>query len=871
MGVIISDVNNPSYDGNLSTTNGFYRVEAFNINFLRPAGANLSLATTRTIPVTFANAGNCQGIVLGITPSTNNTNRSLVVTLQENVNSVWTNRASVTISADAITNSVSRKVGHWIIPCTGGTFPYPVTTESNKWQFSISQTGGTTGDLQLRCSDSSNPAFATWCDNAVSFSSGNDAIIVKDRVVIDMTAQLKAYLGTGTTDMGVCGVICRNTDPSAENVATLVWQNPPSASYTLTLDGFIQLSAHSGFRAGTSSSRIPANCMGTITCVVPTAGSDAPSGFRGLASDITSGSALPSKASFFIFGEIPPIQKTTLAATANAGQKVIITTEATGWASGDKIAIGKSDAGSGSGDTTIYTIDTISGTTITFTTNLATKRLAGASVFRMNGYGFKMVGLNNAQYNFIAHYLCLPSHYVISGCEIQDASITFGTGNTSINSFADDTTNCSQYRIEDISARNTGSVLRSTFSGSPNEHGLNVQRIYTCYSIPFNVCYGASSPVMSTGLAVIHDCVAIAMNYASLNCTSTSMVDIHDCSFENGAPSGWDFPCVLFQGTNCSMYRNYFYAHYYALAVGALYKPLILGQNTYDRCTSGIYFRNNNTTGCIEKNSTFGKEFANTNDISFAGINSAAVDYELDTPTGITTIDETNRILMLPGSQFKISNYNNTANDNRIWSPHGYIRSTGTGLTDATVRTAGGYAMRFQPTSGVNPLVWSFNVPTGNIQNKTMTVAVWVKINNSAYYAGTHQKPRLSVNYDNGTVVSSTAVDSTDWQLLAVTFTPATVYGQITVAIDGRTNAAGSNAFFYVDDFSILYPAGHTLNLGSLDIWANALPVVPPISTVLSAKDVWTASKTENYGVDTMGEKLKSLKNRNILLGPIIA
>ena len=92
-----------------------------------------------------------------------------------------------------------------------------------------------------------------------------------------------------------------------------------------------------------------------------------------------------------------------------------------------------------------------------------------------------------------------------------------------------------------------------------------------------------------------------------------------------------------------------------------------------------------------------------------------------------------------------------------------------------------------------------------------MTVAVWCKINNAAFYAGTHQKPRLSITYDNATTVYTEAAASTDWQLLAVNFTPTTTYGQITVELSCRTDAVGANAYVYFDDWSILYPASYVL------------------------------------------------------------
>lgn len=146
-----------------------------------------------------------------------------------------------------------------------------------------------------------------------------------------------------------------------------------------------------------------------------------------------------------------------------------------------------------------------------------------------------------------------------------------------------------------------------------------------------------------------------------------------------------------------------------------------------------------------------------------------------------------------------------------------------------------------EPLSSTDNLEWEFTVPTGNIQNKTMTVAVWVKMNNAAYYAGTHQNPRLTINYDNGTEATATATDSTSWQQLIVNFVPTTTYGQITVTVSGMTDATTTNAYFYVDDFTVMYPANSALDLGGLDNWANALPVTPPIAIPISAYTVSAA------------------------------
>ena len=206
----------------------------------------------------------------------------------------------------------------------------------------------------------------------------------------------------------------------------------------------------------------------------------------------------------------------------------------------------------------------------------------------------------------------------------------------------------------------------------------------------------------------------------------------------------------------------------------------------------------------------------------------------------------------LLGSFFKAHTYGTTANNHISWWNYGKLQSTGTGLTDTTVHTAGGFALRFEPLSSATNHTWTFDIPTGNIQNETKTIAVWVKINSATYYAGTHTNPTLTVNYDNGTITTSpngVATNTTAWQLLSVTFTPATTYGQITITISGATDATTTNAYFYIDDFT-----GGSLVNGSLDLWANALPVSPVYSFLMQASDFWDAQSSAHVGTGTMGK-----------------
>ena len=203
------------------------------------------------------------------------------------------------------------------------------------------------------------------------------------------------------------------------------------------------------------------------------------------------------------------------------------------------------------------------------------------------------------------------------------------------------------------------------------------------------------------------------------------------------------------------------------------------------------------------------------------------VDVLFDNPKINVDVTTTSNLKDASG-RFRVhfQNYNQVDKVDFTETPYGTIYRTGTGLSDTTVRTAGGYAMRFEPNFTPNSTHWEQNVPVGNIQNKTMTFSVWVKINNSAYWGGTHIKPTLTLNYDNGTIESTVATATTNWQRLAITITPATTFGRVNMQLSGSTDATGSNAYFYVDDVNIAYPAGTTMDLGSLDLWADGLPVL---------------------------------------------
>jgi hypothetical protein len=376
MSVIISDKRNPNYNGKLSAVNGFYRAESYYLYNIQNTYS--TLATEVDIAVTFSNPGNCLGIVLNLT---NPTDQTVQVRLQENVSTVWTDRATVTLTPfqiHALNDLAQLDVADaFMVPFTGGTFPYPVDTVAGKWRFAVTAQGGTSTGNWMLCgySQVDHPFFVAWCDNQVSFTSGADCLVVKDLVTIDMDCTLKDH----GTFVQTCGVICSGTNTNPDSVANLVWQNPPAAPYTLSVNGDILAGGHSGLRIGTRTSPIPA---AQHASVVFSQGST-------IRSVTKAGQG--GKFNMFLWGQIPAVERTLLAQDAALGQNQIVTQDLTGWAAGDLVYVGGQAVRWPTLELGYYGVQSVAGNTITLTANLGgALRKAGGQVVRLNGYGISL-------------------------------------------------------------------------------------------------------------------------------------------------------------------------------------------------------------------------------------------------------------------------------------------------------------------------------------------------------------------------------------------------------------------------------------------------------------------------------------------------
>jgi hypothetical protein len=583
----------------------------------------------------------------------------------------------------------------------------------------------------------------------------------------------------------------------------------------------------------------------TLTFGTPTVGSYSnimdPNG-------VVSYSLYSRKGSLFLYGEVPTTRSAVLAADANTGQKVIVTTAPTGWASGDTVYIGKSD-GQNYGDKTKYTIDTVVGTTITLLSNIADyKRKAGGHVVRSNKYGIIVNRYETAQWT--GDFMLLQaSNICISGVSFTNGAVLFPYV---VEYSRDDNANLlnPQWDIENNFFGPCygwwilyGNCPPNNFKFS-NNHMILTEfpyiytrygaGVYTCDS-NIILCYYVYVPVITCNAAIFTN--NIIENGYLANYVPGAKVTLTGNSWWGGTIAP-----ICFQN---------------------FINPVAMGGNKFNNCAGAYDFQGGYMIiGCNSKDDIFGDEVANTLDVAIG--TGAYIDFEFNSPTTLSTIQTAAMPNTIPGSHLRISDNNNIANVDLGYLTYGNFVRCGDGLGDTTVRTTGArkFSIRFQPIHSTNVLSWKQTIPTGNIQNKTMNVNVWVKINNAAYYAGTHTKPTLRVRYDNATEITAVALGNTDWQQLNVSFTPTTTYGQIEVSVEGATDATTTNAYFYVDDMNVAFPAGVQVDLGGLDLWANALPVAPAIATMPALAGVWDELLAAHTVSGSFGKWIKDLVDK---------
>lgn len=827
------------------TSGTWYRAESASLAFMQ---WNLNayyddVNTTRYLSVTFANAGNQIGLVLyHLQQNTDLTSYNLVIKLQEYSGGTWVDRTTDTF-AGTDANFPGRN-GLNYYPLT----TYAVTTAASTWRYSISCTTSAKFYI-VRDNVAANYIHAALLDVSTAAPSSGDTIIIGTNKTMTNNATF-TYGETNYISLALC------------MGSTFAWDG--SASYTATFSGFIMPSDESAFTVGTEASPISAANKAIIDISNYPTGSAVDGRFvmASAPNNLNSMSAAPKNRGMIIsmWGAYEANLVARIAADANTGQKVITTRENMQgvWSPGEYVSL----YGGMGNDYAKYEIDTIVGTTITLKTNIAT-----AKCYKDGA----IVNVTRGQAN--------------QGIEIQ--------GGTSNRPFANTPASYMMFRYIEmvgIYCNRTNLPFYYTMAASPTrpskyKHIFVYWKNYFIFNIDLAGCWSGSTSVSwvemddfilypdanvnstdslyyvnKSGPGVFSNIYMKGGNYTGLNFKGI------DVTCDNVVISGFGmspqaYQGIVFKGTKITA------TDWLLAPANTFYMDVSVGD--FD----GVRFPMSGTStlkilqalDVKFTNSFIGSDTSSTYEINF---DTGALGRIICDSTSIGSYGVTGITTAAPTSYVRFQNYNSTANDHRSWLNYGKQVSTGDGLTDTTVHTSGTgkFALRFEPLSSATNLDWTFTIPTGNIATKTMTVTVWVKINSATFYAGTHQKPRLTVNYDNGTLAYAEALGNTNWQLLAVSFTPTTSYGQITVTVSGRTDATGSDAYFHIDDFGVAYPPSTSLDLGGMDNWANALPVTPPIALPISAltvaQGVWQQLTTTSWGTGSLGESVKTIPGK---------
>lgn len=570
---------------------------------------------------------------------------------------------------------------------------------------------------------------------------------------------------------------------------------------------------------------------------------------------------------------------------------VVITTDSTGWSVGDSVYFGGVPEIGGI-DTTTRTISAISGTEISLSSNFTKNRYSDGAVVRTNRYGIKIQGTNSSNSMF---QLGAASNLVLSGIEFY--GIFCYAGHTAANTNnADDSANRSDWIIEDCSSfRASGGTHFFLYFGLPpndtyirrvNVVNANLLSNLTSTTSDTQFSYGIRS-----GRLFIDDCWHVQNSTTAFSAigqapsTTAITMEIDGCRWENGA-SGSSLVTVGFVNTiirNCKFWGQSTSSGTYGALNIFTSIGMLLENNTYNFCSTAHAFQATPTINMISLNESFGTIGANTQTIYEN--TPAYIDVKYKSPTGTLTEPSGLRPLIVSGSKIAITDENDVATVDRLLKREGNLVRCGTGLSDTTVYSTDSYSYRAENTNGSSSerLEWIHKNtrPIGNQQNKDLFVICWVRIAKEAYWAGTHEMPRLYVDYDDGTevyaeaaqIASDTVGVTTDgWQKLTVPFTPTTTYGEISIKCTCLTDASTvTDRYVYWGRFSVLDGAGETVNTGLLGVWADAEPLTPIIATVPPPADVaeatWLADPS-TFSAGTVGALVNSIKAKiNGILG----
>lgn len=288
--------------------------------------------------------------------------------------------------------------------------------------------------------------------------------------------------------------------------------------------------------------------------------------------------------------------------------------------------------------------------------------------------------------------------------------------------------------------------------------------------------------------------------------------------------------------------------------------------NTYNNCS----FQNSRVAALRNlsvaasgtfNNCLFGTVGTNTIDVGL-GVNSI-MDVTFADCTFASATLISGYINMIEGSEVRFQNMDGNTSKHRWYTNKGSAWSSGSGLTDTTVRTAGSLGLAIKPEDATTGFSWIFKVPA----NPASQVGVFGYGNRNATFSSGTFKVELFLP---GTLLTGTPDATQTFSTTTGSWLPfniAAYYsGSVARYAQVRITAitATANAFAFIDD---LYDAGTGNKVAGLDLWDNGKPSAIMVQTDFSVvpSAVWGYSDS-NTQVNTMGKHQSDAKLSNLLI-----
>lgn len=349
-----------------------------------------TLATAKTRAFTPSRADNITGIIALVLLDQVSTFRNFDVRLQENVSGTWTTRATATIDVQSLLP--------WGMYVLTGYFasPYTVDTTANKWRLSAGTTVGATENrhtfVVLETGSSGNPYLIPITSTTKTFTDDVDGILVDAGHILSIDRSV-SFRGNAKNNQLTNTDVCLLLGDGSQMIST------NTTPINIDFNGGILPSKTSTIKIGNPSAKV--NRTNKVTLRAGTSAGTASSVSLVYYTGVSS--ILGAMGDILLYGS--PKTTATLTANASASQRNLVVNEIpASWQAGDTIYIDMLDiqgySSTSTERTAPYTIDSFpDANTVRLTSNLLTRRLAGATIVNASDCGIQLTRLSSIASN----------------------------------------------------------------------------------------------------------------------------------------------------------------------------------------------------------------------------------------------------------------------------------------------------------------------------------------------------------------------------------------------------------------------------------------------------------------------------------------